>query len=338
MKNLLGLPAIVFPLLLVFIACTEKKPEEEPATEYVFPEEYYPDYTTINYANGRGYEFKNENSNKLIIALDGGPDWASVIGVPGDKMDGYRFVEWVLPLRSEYTFFVPEKFNRETGTDYYDYFTLAERERYTIDNLMANYLEVIDEYLSQSNYDTIVIVGYSEGGKILPALYLQLDYKDKVTALIIIAAGGLSKYENYAILFNHAQAGEKPFDKLGLDNIMNFSTMYKSILDAYREEPYPDSTGRIMLFGSTVTYRWMASIINLKPFDYLAEINIPVLFRHGEMDVQDAVESARYVEDNLPDKPFDYIYDAEMGHFPTSVEELERLRADIADWLNEKRL
>ena len=337
-KNLLVLQAIVFPLLLVFIACKEKKTEEEPAPEYVFPEEYYPDYTTINYANGRGYEFKNENPNKLIITLNGGPDWASVIGVPGDKMDGYRFVEWVLPLRSEYTFFVPEKFNRETGTDYYQYYTLSEREKYTVDNLMANRLEVINEYLSQNNYESIIIIGYSEGAKILPALYLQLDYKDKITALIIIAAGGLSKFENYEIVFNHAQAGEKPFDSFGLTNIMNFSTMYKSILDAYREEPYPDSTGRIMLFGSTVTYKWMASIINLKPFEYLAEINIPVLFRHGERDVQDAVESVRYVEDNLPDKPFDYIYDTDMGHYPTSIDELERFRTDVANWLKEKGL
>ena len=63
--------------LFVFSGCQEKKPEEEPAPEYVFPEEYYPDYTTINYANGRGYEIKNENSNKLIITLDGGQNWAS---------------------------------------------------------------------------------------------------------------------------------------------------------------------------------------------------------------------------------------------------------------------
>lgn len=338
MKKLVFLQVILMVFLLVFSACTEKKPEEEPATEYVFPEEYYPDYTTINYANGRGYEFKNESSSKLIITLDGGPDWSSVVRVPGEKMEGYRFIEWLLPLQSENSFFVPEKFNREVGTDYYDYFTLAERERYTTDNLMANYLEVINEYLSQNNYDTIIMIGYSEGAKILPMLYLQLTNRDKISALILISTGGLSRFESYEILLQKAQVGEKPFDKLGLDNIMNFSTMYKSILDAYREEPYPDTTGRIMLFGSTVTYRWMASIINLKPFEYLAEINIPVLFRHGERDVQDAVESVRYVEYNLPAKLFEYLYDAEMGHYPASIDELERFRADIADWLNEKGL
>ena len=262
-----------------------------------------------------------------------------IIGEPGAKMDGYNFIDRVLPLQSEYNFFVPEKFNRETGTDYYHYFyILTERERYTIDNLMADYLEVINEYLSQNNYDTIIMIGYSEGAKILPTLYLQLDHKEKITALILIAGGGLSKYETYEILYNHTQAGEKPFDLWELKDIMNFSTLYKNILDGYREEPYPDSIGRLMLFGSTVTYRWMASIVHFRPFEYLAEINIPVLFQHGERDIQVAVESTKYVEDNLPDKPFDYIYDAEMGHFPTSVEELERLRADIADWLNEKGL
>jgi pimeloyl-ACP methyl ester carboxylesterase len=325
--------------LLVITGCQEKKVEEEPAPEYVFPEEYYPDYSTINYANGRGYEFKNENSNKLIITLDGGPDWSSIIGEPGERMEGYRFIEWLLPMQNEYNFFVPEKFNREPGNGYYHYFyILSEREHYTVDNLLKNYLEVINEYLSQNNYESIIIIGYSEGGVILPMLYLQLDNNEKITALISVAGGGLSMFEDYQIFFKKTQTGEKPFNVLELRNMMEFGIVYESALNAYREEPYPDSINRVMLFRSTSTYRWMTSIIHKRPFDYYTQINIPVLFRQGERDMQTAVESTKYVEDNLPDKPFEYIYDADMGHYPTSVEELERLRADIANWLREKGL
>jgi dipeptidyl aminopeptidase/acylaminoacyl peptidase len=65
-------------------------------------------------------------------------------------------------------------------------------------------------------------------------------------------------------------------------------------------------------------------------------INIPVLFLHGELDRNVSVESTRYVEDNLPDKPFDYIYYPEMAHGPATGKDLIRLRKDIKDWLIKK--
>ena len=67
-------------------------------------------------------------------------------------------------------------------------------------------------------------------------------------------------------------------------------------------------------------------------------IEIPVLFIHGEMDVNIPVESTRYVENNLPNKPFDYIYYPEMAHGPRTTEELNGLRNDIKEWLKEKGL
>jgi hypothetical protein len=56
------------------------------------------------------------------------------------------------------------------------------------------------------------------------------------------------------------------------------------------------------------------------------------------MDTNVSVLSTRYVEENLPDKPFDYIYYPDMIHYPETIGQLKRLRADIADWLREKGL
>ena len=45
-----------------------------------------------------------------------------------------------------------------------------------------------------------------------------------------------------------------------------------------------------------------------RPFDFYVNIEIPVLFIHGGMDVNIPVGSTRHVEQNLQDKSFDFIY------------------------------
>ena len=75
-----------------------------------------------------------------------------------------------------------------------------------------------------------------------------------------------------------------------------------------------------------------------KPIEFYREINIPVLFLHGEWDLNVPVESTRYVEENLPDKPFTYRYYPEMYHWPENYGEFAAWRRDISAWLKAEGL
>jgi hypothetical protein len=95
------------------------------------------------------------------------------------KKDGNRWYDvgidsqMLQVLQDRYTIFIPEKFNREPGNkDYFD--DLDERERYT--------------------FESIVILGQSEGALILPVLYHQIDVAN-ISLLVSVAGGGLSLHE-----------------------------------------------------------------------------------------------------------------------------------------------
>ena len=182
----------------------------------------------------------------------------------------------------------------------------------------------------------IIIAGYSAGATHLPMVYNELD-ASRITALISIAGGGLSMYEDAQIQLSKVHAGVKPFD-VAWDDVWRYEAQVKTVLDYYREEPRYDSINRVGISNQGVTYRWLNSIIDKRAFDYYEYINIPVLFIHGERDSNVAVESTKYIADNLPDKPFDFIIYLNMRHAPGSLDELNSLRSKIKEWLISKEL
>ena len=86
------------------------------------------------------------------------------------------------------------------------------------------------------------------------------------------------------------------------------------------------------------TYRWFASYLFRTPIEFFREIDSPILFLHGEMDVSVTVDSTRYVEENLPGKPFTYRYYPEMWHQPRFFGEFMAWRSDISAWLKTEGL
>ena len=331
--------SIITICLLVITACSEKETpptvdiEDTESSRDWFPEEYCPHYETVYLTSGKGYEFKNENSNKLLITLDGEPNWQAKVGKEGNRLDGVRFIDKILPLYTDYDYsiFVPETFDWEEDEPLHYFYILSERERYTFDNVQACYVEVIREYLSRNNYEIIIIVGYSAGAKHLPMVYNELDTSG-ITALISIAGGGLSMYEDTQIQLSKIHAGVKPFD-VGWDDVRRYEAQVKTVIDYYQDEPRNNSINSVGISSSGATYRWLNSIIDIRPFNYYEEINIPVLFIHGDLDSNISIESTYYVYDNLPDKPFDFITFRGMGHSPGSVEQLDFFRSKIKEWL-----
>jgi pimeloyl-ACP methyl ester carboxylesterase len=276
----------------------------------------YPNMEILPFNYTRGYEFKNPTSKKLLIVLEGS-GWTSVLG----KKENDRWFEvgmtsqMLLTLQDEYTIFVPEKFNRKPGADYFDDFD--ERARYTFYNLLTCYREGITEYLSQNDYASIVIMGVSESALLLPVLYHHID-NTNVSLLISFAGGGLSVHEAFSILVASEVTPH------------SWKKMYRQVIKEYQFEPYPDSL-EIGFLG--MPFRFWSSIVDIRPIDYYQNIDIPVLFIQGEKDRRIPKESTSFVERNLPEKPFDYIYYPNMGHSPSNYKETVTLRKDIADWI-----
>ena len=311
-------------------------------------EETLPDYNTLYFSSGIGYEIRNVNSNKLIITLEGGPGFFDPrMDLPGAGIFGGYTLDYFLHLKDEYSFFIPEKFDWSYDRRNDIFANLKERERYTIDNLILNYAEVIGEYLSQNNYESIIISGWSEGGFIVPELFFHLeDYN--IVGLVVIAAGGLSGYEMYKTLFNKAQMGQPPFHSGGNRNHSIQPASYAGVIQTWRNgrrndspEPYGSSglnpTSQREK-NSATTYRWLDSSLFRTPIEFYRNINIPVLFLHGEMDLHVIVDSTRYVEENLPGKPFTYRYYPEMWHQPRFYGEFMAWRRDISEWLKAEGL
>jgi predicted esterase len=299
----------------------------------VYQQEYYPHYETIYLQSGKGYEFRNPNSNKLLITLDGGPSWQAKVGKEGERARG-SFFDDLLPLYTDYDYsiFVPEHFDWEEDEPYYYWDIPEERERVTFDNIQTCYEEVIGEYLSQNEYETIIIAGFSEGAMHLPMVYSRLE-KAKISALIAGGYGGLSRDEGFEVAYSKLQAGKVPFEIQDYWENQYCGMGVKPLLDYAQEEPRNDSIDRFPGRSSRITYRWLNSILEKRPFDYYVNIDVPVLFLHGERDRNVSVESTRYIEENLPVKPFDYIYYPEMAHASTTREELIMIRNDIRNWL-----
>jgi pimeloyl-ACP methyl ester carboxylesterase len=281
----------------------------------------------LDYENNTAYEFKNEKSDKLIINIEGS-GWNSVLGYTYGNGKKWRKTGWwyfiVEALNSQYTILVPEKFNRILGKEYnYYYYDVETMRDYTLENLVSCYSEIINRYLSENAYSSVILAGSSEGSCVLPLVYKNITPKDRITGLVAMSYGGLSRYEQWKILAN----SELPTPE-GWRNVLRHIDEYKHDIDLH-----PDSMG--MFYG--FTYMYEKSAMDYRPFDDFVDINIPVLFIHGEQDVNCPVESTRYIQDNLPDKPFDYFYfgDADHHSFRRSLKTLYKILKDGRQWVYE---
>jgi pimeloyl-ACP methyl ester carboxylesterase len=279
----------------------------------------YSNMETLMFNGNFAYEFKslNASSDRLIIDFTGS-GWSSALGV-------YDNNEWVFTgtaaqllqiLRKDHTILIPEKCNRKPGINYFN--DLEARYQYTKENLINCYVSTIDSYLSERNFSTIILIGTSEGAALLPLIYEKMENKKLVKGMVSIAAGGLSMYESY--LINIEKNDIPDFWK----ETYSYSISVHENLEDYSESIETTPLGLV--------YRQMASFIDIRPFDHYKNINIPILFIHGNKDMNIAVESTMYIQKNLPNKPFEFIY-YDMGHIPMEEAEKTRFRKDIAKWI-----
>jgi pimeloyl-ACP methyl ester carboxylesterase len=277
------------------------------------------------------YEMGNLSSDKLIIDIEGS-GWGSVLGKKG--LFGWSYVHMgvvvLQNLKSDHVVVIPEKWKRDPGAKaginsgiYYE--DIEARLLYTADNITDLYVSSINRYLSEHDYSSVVLIGSSEGALLLPKIYQGIIAKDKIIGLVSYAGGGLPYYESLKILSSAKITPRK------------FRQEYEYIIENYDKniDEWSYSIG-IDKYGNVLF--WLTNILKYDPFEYWEEVNIPALFIHGEKDYNVAVESTKYVEENLPQKPFEYIYYKNIGHSPNPWAfdyyfQWKRIKKDIENWV-----
>jgi dienelactone hydrolase len=278
----------------------------------------YPDMETITYDDGNVYEFKNNKSDVLIIFIEG-QSWLSVLGYKyKDTWHTLGFGYYIIQfLHEEYNIMIPEKFNRQIGKDYGG--DPQSRKIYDLNNLVENYSTKINDYLSNNYFSSIILVGHSEGAAVLPFVYETITDRERIKGLVAFSYGGLSRYEQIKILAD-SELKMPEFLRETWQNI-----------DEYKQDINAHADSLAELDG--ISYRWYNSFLDYKPYDHYINITIPVLFIHGEKDINVPVESTRYVQENLPDKPFDYIY-IDAAHVFPNRKTMIYIKEEGIKWLN----
>jgi pimeloyl-ACP methyl ester carboxylesterase len=263
------------------------------------------------------YYFKNEKANSLFIYIDGS-GLSSVLGVAeGNSFISYSFAYSL----SEYycdkdSILIPEKPGMSKGGVYHD--NLDVVKLYTVDNLVNSYASSIDQHLSTNKYERIYIIGFSEGGLLVPKIYSELESKNEISGLIILGAGGLSQYECFKIQYeSYMELPMEYREQLSdlakrKEDIMNKPT---SITDGYLGWPYS---------------RW-SSFFEYEPLEYITEITIPVLYLQGKEDNNSPIESVEAVE-KLAKSNISFEYIDNMGHSPRNNKQLNHIFGLIDQW------
>jgi dipeptidyl aminopeptidase/acylaminoacyl peptidase len=58
-------------------------------------------------------------------------------------------------------------------------------------------------------------------------------------------------------------------------------------------------------------------------------------FIHGELDIMVSVESTKYIQENLPNKPFDYLYDKDADNSFGITQKSKITFENAVNWIDE---
>ncbi len=279
----------------------------------------YPGLQTHN-GESTYYTIENSDSNKLIIYLEGS-GYESVLG-RFDTSGNWEYTNFAEPITKtfskEYNILVPEKLMFKMGQSYKD--DKAVYSSYRVDELVLSYTKSIDTYLSRNIFSEVYIIGASEGGYLLPAVYKNLKNKNKIDKLVFFGSGGFSQLEELRILGN---------SKVEMPD--NYRAICQQIETEWVDiQQDPNSVEKFFL-GHPYS-RW-SSFFLYKPIEDIRGINIPALFIQGELDWSTPVESTKMIENEKISDKFKFIYYEKMEHGPSTYRQMKTLSNDMKEWL-----
>lgn len=287
--------------------------------------------TTDNYENlqtfknefANFYFLENLDSHDLVINIEGS-GYESVLGLKNDdgswkyKKSASQIINMT---KKDFNVLLPEKLFYEIGKNYND--DEESLKQADVNSLTNSYSESIDTFLDNKVFNNIILIGSSDGAALLPKIYSQLRNKNKITKIISISGGGgYTQLDEFRIL-----------SKSDLNMPENYRALLLKVDEVYDHiKKNPESIENFYLGHP---YKRWSSFFNYLPLDYIEQIDIPILFLHGEKDWSCPVESTKYIEEkNISDK-FEFIYYKNMEHGPRTIFEMIQIRNDIMRWIKQ---
>nr|WP_094605929.1 alpha/beta hydrolase [Sporomusa silvacetica] len=268
--------------------------------------------------------FKENNGDRkkdnLIIYLNGS-DLTCALG--RNLENKAFFTKTLVKLNeyssSEYAMLIPDKTNIAIGQGGGN--DMKVMSHYTLQERVVGSAMAIDDFLSVNDYNSVFLVGASEGGAILPKVYNSLKYKEKVSKLVMLAGGGLSQYEEFKLL----QKTDLPMPAPYRSDLKRIDAVMADIKAA------PDALDKTYMGWP---YRRWSGFMSYRPIDELVKIDIPVLVVHGGKDINTPVESSRLIAEEFSKhgKPnLTYIEYKNWDHYFSK--EFDIILKDMANWL-----
>ncbi|MGL1890875.1 MAG: alpha/beta hydrolase [Spirochaetaceae bacterium] len=274
--------------------------------------------------DGNYYVFPNSRSDKLLIYIEGS-GYKSVLGTKDDdgSWETVSSASIVInQFRKNFNVLVPEKLFYEAGQEYNS--DPKALKNSTVQGFVDSYTKSINSYLSNNKFSEVILMGSSDGGALVPLIYNNLKVKDQIDKIIILAGGGgMTQLDEFKTLATSSVKMPKEYRSM----LVKTEKVYKDIKEN------PDSITEFFL-GHPYT-RW-SSFFDYNPIEYIKEINIPVLFIHGERDWSCPVESTKIIEDQYNKENFTFEYYRKMEHGPRNIFEFNILKRDIIKWIGIK--
>lgn len=261
---------------------------------------------------------KKNNSKTLFVFLEGSGK-SSVLGKKHNDQWQFASLTYLLNqyLDTTIDILVPERINLDSGHEY------KNIQNYSVDNAenkIALYSKLIDQFINQNpNYKSVFIMGYSEGGIILPKIVLNLQNKHKVSGIILVASGGLSFYENLKIQQQSTLLFTKPYR----ESLNNMDQSVKSILK--------NPLSRELTYFGWPYLKW-SQILMYKPVTDIKKLKMPILILHGDADKNIPIESSRALVDAIyTQKKYTYIEYRNADHYFNG--DFQKVIQDISAWI-----
>jgi dipeptidyl aminopeptidase/acylaminoacyl peptidase len=154
----------------------------------------------------------------------------------------------------------------------------------TLDQRISDYLRVMQILRGKPWWNRqLIIIGGSEGAVLTPILASYIPETSK----IVIMAGNTAWSIRESWLFLQ----EKELRAEGLDQ-KSIQTKLNVINDTFNEAQQ-NPTSNKNYFGETNTYKWWSSILEIRPLNFMLDLEFPILIVHGDLDSATPVENAR---------------------------------------------
>lgn len=167
----------------------------------------------------------------------------------------------------------------------------------TIDLRLTDYLQVIAHLRASAPWwdGDLYVLGASEGGLMAGMVAAFVPETRRVAILSYGGARTMGEVRPAAVV---KESRESPSARPISD--ADLQAVYRSIR--------ADEEGGKSFDGETNTYRWWASILDVRLSRLLRDLRIPVLIAHGELDDMMPVESAREMHRQLQHDGRDVVY------------------------------